>query len=168
MPWLEGSDSLPILLEAVTKVSRTWPGFLDEKNHGDATVEMRALMLSTGRMGSLAQSVDRMQQAARAVQPIELFYAAMRDYNIERLRRLSVDASGTLQEEQDAVYAQRIRGAVEELRQGQRQQAASWMGWLLTDPDNPAVLAGFVIRVLTPEELILLQQFLYFSTFFLD
>ncbi|WP_179278377.1 circularly permuted type 2 ATP-grasp protein [Rhodococcus sp. 15-649-2-2] len=67
MPWLEGSESLPILLEAVTKVSRTGPGFLDEKTRADAIVELRSLMLSTARLGSLAQSVDRMQQAARAV-----------------------------------------------------------------------------------------------------
>ncbi|MGV8874213.1 MAG: circularly permuted type 2 ATP-grasp protein [Rhodococcus sp. (in: high G+C Gram-positive bacteria)] len=67
MPWLEGSESLPILLEAVTKVSRTGPGFLDEETRADAIVEMRSLMLSTARLGSLAQSVDRMQQAARSV-----------------------------------------------------------------------------------------------------
>ena len=67
MPWLDGSDSLPILLEAVTKVSRTGPGFLDETIRADAMAEMRSLMLSVERLGSLAQSVDRMQQAARAV-----------------------------------------------------------------------------------------------------
>jgi len=67
MPWLDGSDSLPLLLEAVTKVSRTGPGFLDETIRADAMAEMRSLMLSVERLGSLAQSVDRMQQAARAV-----------------------------------------------------------------------------------------------------
>ncbi|CCQ16617.1 putative uncharacterized protein [Rhodococcus sp. AW25M09] len=67
MPWLDGSDSLPILLEAVTKVSGTQPGFFDENIRADAIVEMRSLMLSPDRLGSLAQSVDRMQQAARAV-----------------------------------------------------------------------------------------------------
>lgn len=67
MPWLDGSDSLPILLEAVTKVSRTGPGFFDETIRTDAMAEMRSLMLSVERLGSLAQSVDRMQQAARAV-----------------------------------------------------------------------------------------------------
>ena len=67
MPWLEGSESLPILLEAVTKVSGTHPGFFDSKIRADAIAEMRSLMLSPERLGSLAQSVDRMQQAARAV-----------------------------------------------------------------------------------------------------
>ncbi len=67
MPWLEGSESLPILLEAVTKVSGTHPGFFDSKIRADAIAEMRSLMLSPDRLGSLAQSVDRMQQAARAV-----------------------------------------------------------------------------------------------------
>lgn len=67
MPWLDGSDSLPILLEAVTEVSGTRPGFHDEGIRADAVAELRSLMLAEGRPGSVAQSVDRMQQAARAV-----------------------------------------------------------------------------------------------------
>ena len=67
MPWLDGSESLPILLEAVTRVSGTGPGFLDESVRDDAVAELRSLTLSTGRMGSIAQSVDRLHQAARGV-----------------------------------------------------------------------------------------------------
>lgn len=67
MPWLDGSDSLPILLEAVTKVSGTGPGFFDKKIRDDAVAEFRSLTLSVNRLGSLAQSVDRLQQAARGV-----------------------------------------------------------------------------------------------------
>ena len=67
MPWLDGSDSLPVLLEAVTKVSGTGPGFYNENVRGNAIAEFRSLTLSVGRLGSLAQSVDRLQQAARGV-----------------------------------------------------------------------------------------------------
>ncbi|SNS23383.1 circularly permuted type 2 ATP-grasp protein [Rhodococcoides kyotonense] len=67
MPWLDGSDSLPILLEAVTRVSATAPGFFDEKIRADAAAEIRSLTLSVDRMGSLAQSIDRLQGAARRV-----------------------------------------------------------------------------------------------------
>ncbi|WP_037181330.1 circularly permuted type 2 ATP-grasp protein [Rhodococcoides fascians] len=67
MPWLDGSDSLPILLQAVTKVSRTGPGFFDEDVCADAVAELRSLMLDVDRLGSVAQSVDRLQQAARGV-----------------------------------------------------------------------------------------------------
>lgn len=67
MPWLDGSDSLPILLEAVTKVSVTGPGFFDAGIRDSALAEFRSLTLSVDRLGSLAQSVDRLQQAARGV-----------------------------------------------------------------------------------------------------
>ncbi|RRQ28847.1 hypothetical protein DK926_06025 [Rhodococcus sp. Eu-32] len=67
MPWLDGSDSLPLLLEAVTRVSGTAPGFFDEKIRADAQSELRSLTLAVDRLGSLAQSIDRVQQAARRV-----------------------------------------------------------------------------------------------------
>lgn len=67
MPWLDGSDSLPILLEAVTRVSGTGPGFLSDKIQNDAMAEFRSLTLAVDRLGSVAQSVDRLQQAARGV-----------------------------------------------------------------------------------------------------
>lgn len=67
MPWLDGSDSLPILLEAVTRVSGAGPGFLVEATRADAVTEFRSLTLSIDRLGSVAQSVDRLQQAARGV-----------------------------------------------------------------------------------------------------
>ncbi|WP_072801928.1 circularly permuted type 2 ATP-grasp protein [Rhodococcoides yunnanense] len=67
MPWLDGSDSLPILLEAVTRVSGTGPGFFDADVRIDAVAEMRSLTLSVDRLGSLAQSIDRLQHAARGV-----------------------------------------------------------------------------------------------------
>lgn len=67
MPWLEGSESLPVLLRAVTRVSATGPGFFDEGTRADAVAEFRSLTLSVRRTGSVAQSVDRVQQAARAV-----------------------------------------------------------------------------------------------------
>ncbi len=67
MPWLDGSESLPILLEAVTRVSGTRPGFFDAAIRDDAVAEFRSLTLSSGRLGSLAQSIDRLQQAARGV-----------------------------------------------------------------------------------------------------
>lgn len=67
MPWLDGSDSLPILLEAVTRVSGTGPGFFDERIRDNALTEFRSLTLSVDRLGSIAQSVDRLQQAARNV-----------------------------------------------------------------------------------------------------
>ncbi|MGA9870740.1 MAG: circularly permuted type 2 ATP-grasp protein [Rhodococcus sp. (in: high G+C Gram-positive bacteria)] len=67
MPWLDGSDSLPIFLEAVTRVSATAPGFFDAATRELATAEFRSLTLSVNRTGSVAHSVDRMQEAARRV-----------------------------------------------------------------------------------------------------
>jgi uncharacterized circularly permuted ATP-grasp superfamily protein/uncharacterized alpha-E superfamily protein len=66
-PWADGSGALPVLLEAVTRVSGTGPGFTVELGRGKAIAEFRSLTLDATRAGSLAQSVDGLQNAARAV-----------------------------------------------------------------------------------------------------
>ncbi|MGB7362862.1 MAG: circularly permuted type 2 ATP-grasp protein [Rhodococcus sp. (in: high G+C Gram-positive bacteria)] len=66
-PWLEGYGALTVLLEAVNAVSATGVGFRGTSSRDQVIAEFRSLTLDACRQGSLAQSVDACQNAARAV-----------------------------------------------------------------------------------------------------
>ncbi|GGC59380.1 circularly permuted type 2 ATP-grasp protein [Hoyosella rhizosphaerae] len=68
-PWLTGSNSLPILVSALTRVSGS-PAALVPSGASDldrAFVELRSLTGAADRPGSLAFSVRRLESAARGV-----------------------------------------------------------------------------------------------------
>jgi len=60
-----GAGSVPVLLDTVTTVSTTFPGFRAERV--DTNAEMRSLILDTSRAGTIAHSLIRLQNAASGV-----------------------------------------------------------------------------------------------------
>ncbi|RIJ76296.1 hypothetical protein D1871_12735 [Nakamurella silvestris] len=60
-----GAGSVPVLLDTVTTVSTTFPGFLAERV--DTNTEMRSLILDATRPGTIAHALLRLQNAASGV-----------------------------------------------------------------------------------------------------